>query len=83
MAKTKRAAQVESGPILVRSGVAGQARLSVRVVDRRYTAQKVVEGLNAGELKYAAGQITRGGHVVARYQILDLDDHLEDFQVVA
>jgi hypothetical protein len=79
----KRAVQVNKGPVLVRSGVVGQARLSVRVVDPRYTAQWVVEGLNAGTLQYGGGQNTQAGHVVARYQILDLDDRLEGFQVVA
>jgi hypothetical protein len=83
MAVSKRAASatVGSGPVAVRSRVAGEARLTIQVVDRRYTAQKVVEGLNSGELKYAAGQISRAGQVVARYQLLGVDDRLEDFQL--
>jgi hypothetical protein len=70
-----------AGPVAIRSLVAGEARLSIQVVDRRYTAQKVVEGLNSGELKYGAGQIRRAGVVVARYQILSVDDRLENFQL--
>jgi hypothetical protein len=70
-----------AGPVAIRSLVAGEARLSIQVVDRRYTVEKVVEGLNSGELKYAAGQIRRAGVVVARYQILSVDDRLENFQI--
>jgi hypothetical protein len=70
-----------TGPVAIRSTVAGEARLSIQVVDRRYTAEKVIEGLNSGELKYGAGQIRRAGQVVARYQILSVDDRLENFQL--
>jgi hypothetical protein len=70
-----------SGPVAIRSLVAGEARLSIQVIDRRYTAQKVVEGLNSGELKYGSGQIRRAGQVVARYQILSVDDRLERFEL--
>jgi hypothetical protein len=80
--KVTKAAVAVSGPMTVRSRVAGEARLSIQVADRRYTAQKVVEGLNAGELKYASGQILgRAGQVVARYHILSVDDRLENFQL--
>ena len=66
----------------VPSSVAGEARLSIQVVDRRYTAQKVIDGLNSGELRYASGQVLdRAGLVVARYQILSVDDRLQNFQI--
>ena len=65
----------------IRSRVAGEARLSIQIVDRRYTAQKVIDGLNSGELKYASGHICRAGEVVAKYKILCVDDRLEDFQL--
>ncbi len=81
MAATKKATTPVNGPVAIQSRVAGEARLSIQVVDRRYTPQKVVEGLNAGELKYASGQILRAGQVVARYQILSVDDRLEDFRL--
>jgi hypothetical protein len=81
MAATKKGMTTTSGPVAIRSRVAGEARLSIQVVDRRYTPQKVVEGLNAGELKYAAGHILRAGQVVARYHILSVDDRLEDFRL--
>ena len=80
-AKKGTRAAVAAGPVAIRSLVAGEARLSIQVVDRRYTAQKVVEGLNSGELNYGAGQIRRAGVVVARYQILSVDDRLEHFQI--
>jgi hypothetical protein len=65
----------------IRSTVAGEARLSIQIVDRRYTAQKLIDGLNSGELKYASGHIRRAGEVVAKYQILSVDDRLENFQL--
>lgn len=80
--KAMRGSKPGSGPVVVRSGVSGQARLSIQVVDAHYTAESVVHGLNAGELRYGAGQISRAGHVVARYHILDVDDRLENFQLV-
>jgi hypothetical protein len=79
--KATRTAALGSGPVTIRSRVAGEARLSIQVVDRRYTAQKVLDGLNSGELRYAAGLICRAGHAVAKYQILSVDDRLEDFQL--
>ncbi len=80
---TKTTASV-SGPVAVRSDVAGEARLSIQVVDRRYTAQRVVEGLNSGELKYASGQILgRAGEIVAKYHIVAVDDRLENFQLAS
>lgn len=82
MKKARKGPKVGSGPVVVRSGVSGQARLSIQVVDGRYTPESIVHGLNAGELRYGAGQISRAGHVVARYHILDVDDRLENFQVV-
>ncbi len=79
---TKGTKAAVSGPVTIRSRVAGEARLSIQVADRRYTAQKVVEGLNSGELKYASGQIVgRAGQVVARCHILSVDDRMEDFQL--
>jgi hypothetical protein len=66
-AKATKAA--ENGPVAVRSRVAGEARLSIQIVDRRYNAQKVVEGLNAGELQYASGLI------------LGVDDRMENFRL--
>jgi hypothetical protein len=81
-AKGTKAAGAGGGPVAVRSSVAGEARLSIQVVDRRYTAQAVIDGLNGGELKYASGQVLgRAGQVVARYQILGVDDRLENFQL--
>jgi hypothetical protein len=81
-AKVTKAALAGRGPVAVRSSVTGEARLSIQVVDRRYTAQKVVEGLNGGELKYGSGQIVgRAGQVVAKYQVLSVDDRLENFQL--
>jgi hypothetical protein len=79
--KARNEATAGNGPTAIRSRVAGEARLLIQVVDRRYTAQKVLDGLNNGELKYAAGQIRRAGEVVARYQILSIDDRLENFQL--
>jgi hypothetical protein len=70
-------------PVTIRSQVTGQAVLSVRLVDRRYTIQKVVDGLNSRELTYSAGQIHRAGHVIARYHLQDVDDHLENFRLGA
>lgn len=80
-AKATRTALTGGGAVSIRSSVAGEARLSIQVVDRRYTVQKVIDGLNRGELKYASGQICRTGQVVARYQILSVDDRLENFQL--
>ena len=81
-AKATKAAGAGTGPVAIRSQVAGEARLSIQVVDRRYTAQAVIDGLNGGELKYASGQIVgRAGQVVARYQVLGVDDRLENFQL--
>jgi hypothetical protein len=77
----KRTKAVTSGPVAIRSSVTGEARLSIQVVDRRYTAEKIIEGLNSGELTYGAGQIRRAGQVIARYQILGVDDRLENFQL--
>ena len=71
-----------AGPVTIRSQVTGEARLSLQSVDRRYTAQKVIDGLNSGELRYASGQVLdRAGLVVARYQILSVDDRLQNFQL--
>jgi hypothetical protein len=81
-AKGTKTAGAGSGPVTIRSQVAGEARLSIQVVDRRYTAQAVIDGLNGGVLKYASGQVLgRAGQVVARYQILSVDDRLENFQL--
>jgi hypothetical protein len=80
--KATKAAGSGGGPVTIRSQVAGEARLSIQAVDRRYTAQKVIDGLNSGALKYASGQVLdRAGQVVARYQILSVDDRLENFQL--
>jgi hypothetical protein len=80
--RATKAAVAGTGPVTIRSQVAGEARLSIQVVDRRYTAQAVVDGLNGGDLKYASGQVLgRAGQVVARYQILSVDDRLENFQL--
>jgi hypothetical protein len=82
MAAKATKAAAENGPVAVRSQVAGEARLSIRVVDRRYTAPKVVEGLNTGELQYASGLILgRAGQVVAKYQVLGVDDRMENFRL--
>jgi hypothetical protein len=80
-AKKGTKAAAGGGAVAIRSSVAGEARLSIQVVDRRYTAQQVVEGLNSRELTYASGQICRAGQVVAKYQILSVDDRLENFQL--
>jgi hypothetical protein len=69
--------------VTVRSQVAGKALLSIQVTNPRYTAQQVVDGLNAGQLKYSGGQIFEGRLVVAKYQIQDVDDRLQDFRIVA
>ena len=80
--KATKTAAAGTCPVTVRSSVVGEARLSIQVVDRRYTAQKVIDGLNGGELNYASGQIVgRAGQVVARYQVLSVDDRLENFQL--
>jgi hypothetical protein len=80
--KATKAAGTGSGPVTIRSQVAGEARLSIQAVDRRYTAQKVIDGLNSGALRYASGQVLdRAGLVVARYQILSVDDRLQNFQL--
>jgi hypothetical protein len=81
-AKKGTKAAAGGGAVTIRSSVAGEARLSIQVVDRRYTAQRVVEGLNSGELTYASGQVLgRVGQVIAKYQILSVDDRLENFQL--
>jgi hypothetical protein len=80
--KATKAAGAGTGPVTIRSSVTGEARLSIQVVDRRYTAQKVIEGLNGGDLKYGSGQIVgRAGEVVAKYHVLSVDDRLENFQL--
>jgi hypothetical protein len=80
--KATKATGSGGGPVTIRSEVAGEARLSIQAVDRRYTAQKVIDGLNSGELKYASGQVLdRAGQVVAKYQILSVDDRLHNFQL--
>jgi hypothetical protein len=80
--KATKGAVAGTGPVTIRSSVAGEARLSIQVVDRRYTAQAVIDGLNSGDLKYASGQVLgRAGQVVAKYQILNVDDRLENFQL--
>ena len=80
--KATKAAGSGGGPVTIRSQVTGEARLSIQAVDRRYTAQKVIDGLNSGALKYASGQVLdRAGLVVARYQILSVDDRLHNFQL--
>jgi hypothetical protein len=81
-AKKGTKATAGGGAVTIRSSVAGEARLSIQVVDRRYTAQQVVEGLNSGELTCTSGQILgRAGLVVAKYQILSVDDRLQNFQL--
>jgi hypothetical protein len=83
-AKKGTKATAGGGAVTIRSSVAGEARLSIQVVDRRDTAQQVVEGLNTGELTYASGQIQgRAEVVVAKYQVLSVDDRLENFQLAA
>jgi hypothetical protein len=80
--KPKRRTEVSSqGPFTVRSEVSGEAVLAIQVVDPRYTAQNVVDGLNAGQLTYGGGQISLAGHVVARYQLKDVDDRLVNFRI--
>ncbi len=79
MAASKKA----NKPVTVRSQVAGKALLSIQITDSRYTAEQVVDGLNAGRLTYSGGQIFEGRLVVARYQIQDVDDRLQDFRIVA
>jgi hypothetical protein len=71
------------GVVAVRSQVAGEALLTLQVVDPRYTAQQVVDGLNSGELTYGAGHITRSGLVVAKYHLTNLDDRLVNFRISA
>jgi hypothetical protein len=79
-AKKGTKAAAGGGAVAIRSSVVGEARLSIQVVDRRSPAQQVVEGLKRGEVTYASGQIVgRAGRVVAKYQILSVDDRLENF----
>ena len=80
---TRKGKQEGSKSATVRSQVAGQALLSIQVVDPRYTVERVIKELNARELKYAAGQISRANHVVARYHIQEVNDYLENFRISA
>jgi hypothetical protein len=80
-AKKVKGTAAGNGPLAIQSRVVGEARLLIQILDRRYTPQEVLDGLNTGELKYAAGQIRRAGEIVAGYQIESIDDRLEDFRL--
>ena len=61
--------------------MAGRARLLIQVTAPRYTVQKVIDGLNTGDLKYSSGAIFQGNLAVARYHIREIDDRLENFRI--
>jgi hypothetical protein len=70
----------------LRARVTGEVRLRLRVLDARYTAEKIAKLLNAGNQTWDVGDLARyhriekGGKVVAELEYADEDVNWEHYR---
>ncbi|HLN30043.1 MAG TPA: hypothetical protein VK395_20035 [Gemmataceae bacterium] len=82
-------ANTNEAPLTIglRARVRGEVAIRLRVIDPRYTAEKIARLLNQGNPSWDVGrraryyQIEKNGHVIAEIEYADEDTHWERYEV--